>query len=114
MRILSVLALPFLAIPMSLARRRGDRSYGLVFGIALLYLYNEILKTGERQVARENVEPWLGLWTPLAIYFAFVAFLYWRTTFKVPRSFLDTFATRVRLSLSMVAPSLAKGIEGHR
>jgi lipopolysaccharide export system permease protein len=67
-RIVSILALPFLAIPLALGRRRGQRSYGLAVGIVILVTYNQVIHAGEALVDNGRIGPWPVLWLPFAIY----------------------------------------------
>ncbi len=73
--ILTILILPFLAIPFSIGRRRGQRPYR--FGIVLIILiaYNEIIEQGALAVRVEGASPYLALWLP---YFTLAAFSLWR------------------------------------
>ena len=77
-RSLSVLVLPFLAIPLGQAGRRGRRAYGFVVGLIILALYNNLLRFGEALADDGYISPWLGLWVPLAALavLSFVLF-YW-------------------------------------
>ncbi len=73
--ILTILILPFLAIPFSIGRRRGQAPYR--FGIVLLILiaFNEIIEQGALAVRVEGASPYLALWLP---YFLLAAFSLWR------------------------------------
>jgi lipopolysaccharide export system permease protein len=64
-RSLSVIFLPFLAIPLGQAGRRGRRAYGFVIGLIILASYNNLLRFGEALADDGIVSPWLGLWVPL-------------------------------------------------
>ena len=50
LRIISLPVLPLLAIPLALGRIRGQRSYGLPIGLALLIGYHQLLQFGEAVV----------------------------------------------------------------
>ena len=62
--------LPLMAIPLAIDRVRGQRSYGLVVGLAMLIAYHQLLQLGEALADNDRVPTWAGLWLP---YFAFVA-----------------------------------------
>jgi lipopolysaccharide export system permease protein len=64
-RSFSVIFLPFLAIPLGQAGRRGRRAYGFVVGLIILASYNNLLRFGEALADDGIVSPWLGLWAPL-------------------------------------------------
>ncbi len=73
--IMTILILPFLAIPFSIGRRRDHSPYR--FGIVLIILvaYNEIIEQGALAIRVEGASPFFALWLP---YFALAAFSFWR------------------------------------
>ncbi|MCB2055241.1 MAG: LptF/LptG family permease [Geminicoccaceae bacterium] len=83
-RSLSILVLPFLALPLSLGRRRAQRSYGFIVGITILVIYNQIVKTGEGLVDNGVTPAALGLWLPFAIFTSLSLAAFFRTAWKVP------------------------------
>jgi len=85
-RILSILLLPFLAVPLAMGRRRSARNYGVLIGVILLLLFNELLQSGLREVRRGHITPFVGIWLPM-IGFALLSFsLFARAAFRVPGS----------------------------
>lgn len=80
-RLISIIGLPFLAVSLALGRRRTGRFYGVAAGGGILILYHELLQFGERGVAHGPIEPWLGLWTPLAVFLAVSSILFYRSAF---------------------------------
>ena len=83
-RSLSILVLPFLALPLSLGRRRAQRSYGFIIGITVLIGYNQLIKTTEGIVDDGKMSAWIGLWLPFAIFTAGSLIAFFRTAWKVP------------------------------
>ena len=77
--ILTILILPFLAIPFSIGRRRGQRPYR--FGIVLIILiaYNEIIEQGALAIRIEGASPYLALWLPYSLLAAFSLWRFMRT-----------------------------------
>ncbi len=73
--IMTILILPFLAIPFSIGRRRDQRPYR--FGIVLIILiaYNEIIEQGALAIRVEGASPFFALWVP---YLVLAAFSFWR------------------------------------
>jgi lipopolysaccharide export system permease protein len=67
-RVVSLLVLPFLAIPLGIASRRVRRGAGLVIGLILLILYHHILQLGESLADDGTVSPVIGLWLPFAMF----------------------------------------------
>jgi lipopolysaccharide export system permease protein len=84
-RSLSVMVLPFLAIPLGQAGRRGRRAYGFVIGLIFLALYNNLLRFGEALADDGTISPWLGLWIPLAALAALSFGLFYWAAYKSAR-----------------------------
>ncbi len=80
-RMISILGLPFLAIPLALGRRRSGRFYGIALGGGILLGYHEVLQFGERMINRGS-EPWAVLWLPLGIFLFISFFAFYRTAFR--------------------------------
>lgn len=83
-RILSLPVLPFMAIPLALGRLRGQRSYGLVIGLAALIAYHHTLQFGEALVDDGKTPAWLGLWLPFAAFALGSLALFIRAATRVP------------------------------
>jgi lipopolysaccharide export system permease protein len=82
-RIVSLLALPLVAIPLGIVSRRARRSVGVVAGLILLILFHYILRFGEGLVETGKLSPLLGLWLPCAL-FAAIGLWAFQTTSKRP------------------------------
>lgn len=67
-RIVTILVLPFLAVPLGMASRRQPRNTGLVVGVVLLVLYHYVLQFGYSLTEIGRVSPGIGLWLPFAIF----------------------------------------------
>jgi lipopolysaccharide export system permease protein len=67
-RVVSLLFLPFLAIPLGIASRRARRGAGLVAGLIMLILYHHILQFGESLADDGSIPSLIGLWLPCAIF----------------------------------------------
>lgn len=72
-RIVTLLVLPFLAMPLGLASRRRSAGAGITMGLILLLLYHNVLQFGETTVDAGG-SPYLFLWTP---FFVFSALAFW-------------------------------------
>ena len=88
-RPLSVLFMPILGMALGLAQRRNQRGAGLVVGVILLAIYNYTLTFGESGADKERLSPWLGLWTPMLVMFAFSIWAFWSVSSR-PRDNLLT------------------------
>lgn len=70
MHSLTFFILPLLAIPMGITNKRTGRGTGIVLGLAILIVYNEVMEAMETAV-KNGVSPYLSIWA----LFAFLAFL---------------------------------------
>ena len=61
MRILTLPLLPLMAIPLAIDRVRGQRSYGLVVGLAMLIAFHQLLQLGEALADNNKIPIWAGL-----------------------------------------------------
>ncbi len=75
-RSLSVLFLPFLALPIGLSSRRAAKSLRLIVGIVFLILYYQIVQFGREIVNGEIAGPFLALWLPFLIFAAISVWLF--------------------------------------
>jgi lipopolysaccharide export system permease protein len=66
-RIVTLLVLPFLAMPLGLASRRRSAGAGITMGLILLLLYHNVLQFGETTVDAGG-SPYLFLWLPFGIF----------------------------------------------
>jgi lipopolysaccharide export system permease protein len=83
---LSVLVLPFLAIPFALGRRRSDRIYGITAGLLVLVGYNQLLDFGKNLVQDGSLGVGVALWLPFALLVTGSLWSFWRAAERVPRS----------------------------
>ncbi|MEO0410608.1 MAG: LptF/LptG family permease [Pseudomonadota bacterium] len=93
--ILSLFALPFLAIPMGIPPKRSASAVGVFTGVAMLIGFNEILELGEAMVRNNGTSPLLAMWLPFSVFVAISVQLYWIATRKVggqPLKLLDAIA----------------------
>lgn len=84
-RSLSVLLLPFLAVPFALGPRRARQSYGIAVGLLVLVLYNQVLNIGEAWASVGFVSPLLGQWLPFAVLTLLSGVAFYRSAYVVPR-----------------------------
>lgn len=84
LRIISLPVLPLLAIPLALGRIRGQRSYGLPIGLALLIGYHQLLHFGEALVDDGEAPAVVAMWLPFAGFTALSLWLFIRAANRVP------------------------------
>lgn len=83
MHSLTFLLLPFLAMPLGIANKRNPKSTGLVVGMAMLIVYNEVMEGMETAIAHDGMSPFLTIWALFAL-LAFISFMIFRTVaFKI-------------------------------
>ena len=76
-RSLSMVFLPFLAIPLALASRRTKRNSGIVLGAVLLLMYHYSLQTLQGMAALGRVSPF-AMWAAMAVFGTISSMLFWR------------------------------------
>jgi lipopolysaccharide export system permease protein len=65
---LSVLFLPFLALPLGLSSRRSPRNIRLLAGIMFLITYYQVLEFGSNLVEHGKLSPFVALWMPFLLF----------------------------------------------
>ncbi|MCF8475201.1 MAG: LPS export ABC transporter permease LptF [Emcibacter sp.] len=82
-RALSILIVPFLAVPLGLVAKRSGRALGITVGVIILLVYHKILEFGQDFSAAGLISPWLVIWLPTLIFVLLTARLYYIGTYKV-------------------------------
>lgn len=82
-RTLSLFFLPLLAVPLALGGGRVGQTYGIVFGMVVLVLYEEVLQFGDSLVQLGSTSPLLGLWLPFFCFVMLCVLLFYRAAFRV-------------------------------
>lgn len=83
-RILILPILPLMAIPLAIDRVRGQRSYGLVLGLAMLIAFHQVLQMGEALADNNKISTWVGLWLPFVVFTAISIAMFLRAARRVP------------------------------
>ena len=78
MHSLTFLLLPFLAMPLGITNKRNPKSTGLVVGMAILIVYNEVMEGMETAIAFQGMSPFLTIWALFGL-LAFLSFMIFRT-----------------------------------
>lgn len=93
----SFFILPFLAIPMGLTNKRTGRSTGIVIGLSLLIVYNELME-GMETAVKLGTSPYLSIWALFAG-FAALSFFFFRisafTAGGEPLAYIDKLVSAV-------------------
>lgn len=88
--VVSLLILPFLAIPFAVGTRRSQRSSRLGIALILIIIYHEVIEQGSVVAAKGTASPLLALWLPFALLAIFAAWRYYTACFTVNRDAVDT------------------------
>lgn len=83
-RNLSIIFLPFLALPLATSPRRAKRSYGFLVGIVVVIGYNQVISTGESLADDQGVSSLVGIWLPFLVYAVATTAFFIRTARRVP------------------------------
>ena len=81
--VVSILILPFLAIPFAVGSRRSQRGMRTVFALALIVIYNEVIQQGANIAGNGTASHWLTLWLPCALLAVFAGWRYIAACFTV-------------------------------
>lgn len=83
MHTLTFLLLPFLAMPLGVVNRRNSKATGLIFGISILIIYNELMEGMETAIAVKGMSPYLTIWALFSMLAATSFFIFYVTNYKV-------------------------------
>ena len=79
----SILILPFLAIPFAVGSRRSSRGFRTGVALVLIVLYNEIIHQGASASNNGVASPLVTLWLPCLLLAVFAAWRYFATCFTL-------------------------------
>ncbi len=109
MQSLTFLILPMLAIPMGMTNKRTGKGTGIVVGISILIVYNELMEGMETLVSKSGVSPFLSIWGLFVLYAVF-SFLMFRTSaYKVggePLKWIDSAWAGISLPLARMSKKI--------
>ncbi len=102
--ILTILVLPFLAIPFAIGHRRQQRAYRFAVGLIILIAYQEALQQGSVAARHGALPIWLGIWAPWVALLVLASFRYYRSCFTLKEDIFDS----VYLAMSKAAEHLRR------
>lgn len=76
---LSIIVMPFLAIPLAIGSPRSNRYVGLVLGLVGMLAYQKTIEFGQKVAAVSQLPAGPFLWGSFAIFFGLSAYLFMRT-----------------------------------
>ena len=83
MNAVSILILPFLAIPFAVGSRRSQRGFRTGVALVLIVLYNEVIQQGASAANNGAVSPLISLWLPCLLLGLFAAWRYIAACFTI-------------------------------
>ncbi len=83
-RNLSILFVPFLAVPLALSPGRAKRSYGFLVGVIVVVGYHQLLSTGEALADDAEFSALIAIWLPFLAYAVLTTAYFIRTSRRVP------------------------------
>ena len=92
-RILTMLVIPFLAVPLALGRKRVSRAPGMAIGLLVLIAYNKGLDTAGNASTYGSLSPYLTIWGQFALLSVSAAILFYRAAFGIHRESLAASVT---------------------
>jgi lipopolysaccharide export system permease protein len=106
-RSLSILVLPFLAIPFGVVSKRSGRGFGLVAGVLLVLTYHKVEEFAAAYTSSGHASPWIAMWIPFLLFAGLSGYLYYMRAYKVEGGVLarlEDYSTRVVIWLRSLLP----------
>ncbi|MBT5239826.1 MAG: LptF/LptG family permease [Rhodospirillaceae bacterium] len=96
---LSIIVMPFLAIPLAIGSPRSNRYVGLVFGLVGMLAYQKTIEFGQKVAAVSQLPAGPFLWGSFAIFFGLSAYLFMRTEQAAGQTPFQEFEVAIRRRL---------------
>ncbi len=104
----SILILPFLAIPFAVGSRRSPRGFRTGVALVLIVLYNEIIQQGASAANNGVASPLVTLWLPCLLLALFAGWRYYATCFTLRNDLVSAAIDRTGEALSGVRVALLR------
>jgi len=95
---LTLLVLPFLAVPFAIGRGRGQRAYRFGLALVILIVVHEIIEQGAVATRTSGTSPYLTMWLPFGLISAFAAWRFWLAAFVLRADRLDNIIDRLSVT----------------
>jgi lipopolysaccharide export system permease protein len=95
---LTLLVLPFLAVPFAIGRRRGQRAYRFGLALVILIVVHEVIEQGAVATRTSGASPYLTMWLPFGLVTAFAAWRFWLAAYVLKADRLDSAIDRVSIA----------------
>lgn len=106
----SILILPFLAIPFAVGSRRSPRGFRTGVALVLIVLYNEVIQQGASAANNGVASPLVTLWLPCLLLALFAGWRYAATCFTLKNDLVGTAIDRAGEVLSGFRVALLRRI----
>lgn len=106
--ILSMLFLPFLAMPLGLGGARTGQTYGIGLGVLLLVVYENAVQFGLSLAANELLPPIFGLWVPFLIFAVGSSIFFLRSALRIVSEPLGSLPARIEGIVTTVSAWLPR------
>lgn len=107
-QILSVVFLPFLAMPLGLGGGRGGQTYGIGLGMLALVVYEQALQFGLSLSAKGLIAPVFGLWLPFLLFAGGSLVFFLHTSLRIVSEPLGSLPARVEGLVAAVSGRLPR------
>lgn len=87
--VLTIVILPFLALPFAIGTRRGQRAYRFAVALAILIAFHEIIEQGAVVTKVNGASAYLTIWLPFVVLCAFALWRFANVTFLLRRDRLQ-------------------------
>ena len=98
-------------MPLGITNKRNPKTTGLVIGMAILIIYNEVMEGMETAIAHDGMSPFLTIWALFAL-LAFISLMVFRTmAFKIegePLKWIDVIVDYVGRPMRMILRRLKR------
>jgi lipopolysaccharide export system permease protein len=106
--VVSMLILPFLAIPFAIGRARSPRAYRIAIALTLLLAFHEIIEQGALAAKLGTFSPWVSMWLPMGLLSAFAIWRFWQASFSIANDGLDNIFLPISDAISRLFIRLRK------
>ncbi len=106
--VLTLLMLPFLAVPFAIGRQRSQRGYRFGIALVLVVAFHEIIGQGAVSTESNGTSPWLTMWLPFGVITLFAIWRYYTTCFTLSADSLGTIIDNLGATISQFTQPLMR------
>ncbi len=106
--VVTLLILPFLALPFSMGTRRGQRAYRFAVALILLVAYHEVIQQGAVSSRIGGPHPAFTMWLPASLLAIFAGWRFWNLCFRLSKDRLQPIYDQMSEIFSRLRSTLAQ------